>query len=149
MVNFNSKKDWKAGAFIWGAIVALMLIMLQTIRTEPPANIVELLAGLLLLLLPVGLLLWIWFDTGYTIQEGNVAYRSGPFRGKVPIQNINQIVKKSNPLVGLKPVLSTDCVKVIYKRKSSKKDREIYFSPVDKAVFINHIRKANPNVKII
>lgn len=48
---------------------------------------------LLPLMIPLILVLWIYFDTFYRIENKELIYRSGFLRGRIEILNIKEILK--------------------------------------------------------
>lgn len=95
----------------------------------------------------VGLsLFWILFDTNYRIDATYLYYSSGPFRGKIPIQNIRKI-KHQKGLYNesfFKPALGYNGLYIYYNKFD-----DIYISPQDKEAFVNYLLTINPKIDII
>jgi len=49
--------------------------------------------GLFVVLVVIVFLLWMWFGTGYTIVDGQIIIRSGPFKTTIVIHEIKHIKK--------------------------------------------------------
>jgi hypothetical protein len=121
--------------------------------------VIVLLAGLLLVellnsenlsLLPVTFILvllsnflWMWFDTGYTLDAEHFRYSSGPFRGKIALNSIREIQQAKGIFIGLKIGLGTQGLVILFNKFD-----EIYISPKDKMKFIQEVCLRNPAVKI-
>ena len=70
--------------FLWLTIA--LLIILLFLKTKEKEPLIYLIDGILILV--IGLLLWILLDTKYVIVENQLRYYSGPFRGKIAIDQI-------------------------------------------------------------
>lgn len=79
---------------------------------------------LLLLFSPLILILWIYFDTFYKIENNVLIYRSGFLRGKIEITHIKEIQKGKTMWSGVKPALASNGLII----KFNKYD-EIYIAP--------------------
>lgn len=107
-------------------LVAIVLVMQQ--ESEPLA-----LAVLLLTTLAVFLFVGSMFKYTYYTVEGNLLrIVCGPFRWRVPIDEIHSVTPTRNPLSS--PALSLDRLRIIYGN-----DRKIMISPADRAGFLDAI----------
>ena len=75
---------------------------------------------------------WLLLGTHYTVDRGYVRIVSGPFRWKVPIDDITSVRRTRNPLSS--PALSMDRLSIRYG-----KGRRIMISPADQAGFLEAI----------
>ena len=98
---------------------------------------------LLALMLPLILLLWIYFDTFYIIENDKLFYRSGFLRGEIPIATIREIVKGKTMWSGIKPALARNGLIIKY----SKFD-EIYIAPQDNNQMLTDLLNINSKIKI-
>jgi len=88
----------------------------------------------------------ILFSTRYTIKDGLLYHRSGPFHGKMKISSITKIIYHSGLYV---PVLyrpATDSIGVIIVYN---KYDDIYFSPEQRDVFVADLLKINPEIEVV
>ena len=124
---FRSKVDWwlrlLLGLVIVGEFVAIGVVILD--RTDPVVTSVTIFACLAGLALFASVLL----GTVYTVDRGTLHVRSGPFRWKVPIDNITAVEATRSPLSS--PALSLDRLRIRYDTR-----RQIIVSPADKAGFL-------------
>lgn len=81
----------------------------------------------------VGLIVWLSLGTYYTVDRGKLVIVTGPFRWKIPIEQIISVEATRNPLSS--PALSLDRLSIRY----GKKKRRIMISPADKAGFLKAI----------
>lgn len=80
----------------------------------------------------VGLLVWLLVGTHYTVDRGILKIVSGPFRWKVPLDQITAVEATKSPLSS--PALSLDRMRIRYGKR-----RRIMISPADKAGFLKAI----------
>lgn len=93
-------------------------------------------------LFPIGFcLMWIWFKTGYTIQDNFLKIQYGPFKREIKIDVIHSVRETKNPFTD--PALSMDKIEIHYG-----KFHTIGISPKNKFEFISQLRKQNSNIKI-
>ena len=129
---FPSKKDWWLGIILWGSALTPFAIY---IFSTPP-NSLLLFIGLVLIIL-IG---WLWFKTGYTINDKELIAQSGPFRSKIPLENIRKVSHTRNPLSS--PALSLDRLDIEYSGGF------ILISPADKNTFLNVLKERCPKIDI-
>jgi hypothetical protein len=84
---------------------------------------------------------WIWFGTGYEILENELKIRCGPFRQRIPLQEINEIKRTRSPLSS--PACSLDRMEIKYR-----KSKRVMISPADKENFIKTIIEKSPHIQL-
>ena len=113
----------------WIMIMMIVAIVLQIVAVgaaalqagDPLAT-----TGLLLLMIGVtGLMVWLLVGTHYTVDRGYLRIVSGPFRWRVPIEDITSVKRTRNPLSS--PALSLDRIMIRYGKR-----RRIMISPADR-----------------
>ncbi len=128
---FPSKRDFWLGLLIWG----LMLLGAVPAFLKPGK-------GQLMIMIAVILFVgWIWFGTGYEISESELKIRCGPFRQRVPLQEIREIKRTRNPLSS--PACSLDRMEIKYG-----KSKRVMISPADKANFIKMMIEKSPQIQL-
>lgn len=86
--------------------------------------------GLILLGIGItGLMVWLLVGTYYLVDRGLLRIVSGPFRWKVPVDQITSVAASRNPLSS--PALSMDRIMIRYGKR-----RRIMVSPADKEGFL-------------
>lgn len=98
---------------------------------------------LLPLLSPIILVLWIYFDTFYKIENNELIYRSGFLRGRIDIPEIKEIVVDKTRWGGIKPALATNGLIIKFNRYD-----EIYIAPENNDEMIADLLELNPGIKI-
>jgi amino acid transporter len=129
-MKFYSKK----GSVI--AILIIFLLVMGGVSLLGNAYIV-----IPLLALVIAYLLWMWFDTYYTITGDKLFYRCALLRGSVNINTITEVVKNERLLSGVKPALSLNGLIIKYNQWD-----EIYVSPKGDDEFIDALRRVNQNI---
>ena len=130
-MDFPSKRDLWLGLLIWG----LMLLGTVPALLKPGKGQFILMIAVILF---VG---WIWFGTGYEILEDELKIRCGPFRQRIPLQEIKAIKKTRSPLSS--PACSLDRIEIKY--GSSKR---VMISPADKEGFIKLLLEKSPQIRL-
>lgn len=138
---FSSKKDVWFFLIIWGVII--FIILANLFDSEPIGlqhitnNIWEYIMGALI----IGFLLWLWFGTGYKLEEGLIKIYFGPFRSKIMIQEIKSLRKTKNPLSA--PALSINRLEILYGQYNV-----TMISPKNENAFIRLLLNENPDIKL-
>lgn len=121
---------------IWGTIVFIFLSMTLSF-TSATSGLMGKLIGFII----IGLLIWIWFGTGYRVENETVIVKCGPFKRKINIQEINKIGR--NKSIWSAPALAVDRLAIQYGRYDG-----ILIAPKNKAEFILLLVDKNPNIKV-
>ena len=127
---FKSKVDrWILVLILAVIVVQLVTITAAVNEAGEPAMITSL---ILVMIGVVALMVWLLLGTHYTVDRGYIRIVSGPFRWKVPIDEITSVSKTRNPLSS--PALSLDRLSIRYGKR-----RRIMISPADQAGFLEAI----------
>lgn len=139
---FPSKKDVWFGLIIWGFV--LFMIAAYVFGGEPIGMqfiTYNSIAGYVLSVLIIGLLLWLWFGTGYKIEGGFIKIKFGPFQSKVKIAEITKLRATKNPLSA--PALSIDRIEILYGKYGT-----ALVSPKNRVQFIKTLLAENPGIEV-
>ena len=128
---FPSKRDWWLGLLIWGLV---LLASVPALLKPGKGQFIIMIAVILF----VG---WIWFGTGYEISDDKLRIRCGPFRQRIPLQEIKEIRKTRSPLSA--PACSLDRMEIGYG-----KSKRVMISPADKENFIKTIVEKSPHIQL-
>ena|SRR5699024_8247807 len=99
LVKFKSRKDTFFRIFtlaFCGLFIGVIFIPIFSTREY------EFVWTDVLLLLGIGLLLWIYFQTEYELTRSELQYKSGPLRGKIEVDKIREIIKGKTMWSGMK-----------------------------------------------
>jgi hypothetical protein len=138
-IYFVSRKDSLYSFIIWGTAAFVFLITLYRFIKDGFEGF-HLIADLLALIV-IGLLLWIWFGTGYQFENETIKIQSGPFKRKINIQEIRKISKGKSALSS--PALALDRLIIHYGRYG-----QVQISPENEFEFIEVLLKKNPNITL-
>lgn len=95
----------------------------------------------IVILFPIGFCcMWIWFKTGYTIEDNFLKIQYGPFKREIKIDEIQSIRQTRNPFTA--PALSMDKIEINYAKFNT-----IEISPKNKVELVNQLIKQNSNIK--
>ncbi|WP_316930945.1 PH domain-containing protein [Lacinutrix jangbogonensis] len=139
-MKFKSRKDIFFRVFIYGFCVFFIGIIFVRIFFEGKY---EFIWTDILLLLVTGLLLWLFFGTEYEITQSELKYKSGPFHGKIELEQIREIIKGKTMWSGMKPATAKNGLIIKYGKYD-----EIYISPITNDTFVRKILELNNDIKI-
>ncbi len=129
-------KQFKSKIDRWIFVLLIVVIVVQVVAVgsaaiqarDPLAT-----TGLIFLMIGVvGLMVWLLLGTHYTVDRGVIKVVSGPFRWKVPVDQITSVTATKSPLSS--PALSLDRICIRYGKR-----RRIMISPADRAGFLEAI----------
>lgn len=139
-MKFQSNKDAFFTIVVFGSLSIFSWIAVELLM----ANLDWIsLCLFVLLLLTTGLLLWIYFDTSYKLNQEEFSYKSGPFRGKIEISRINEVIKGKTMWSGIKPATAQKGLIIKYEKYD-----EIYISPRTNDLFIEKLLELNSEIRI-
>jgi hypothetical protein len=140
MERFPSKRDgWLVGVLLAGFGISCLSLTASLLSPEPvPAGIGAVLSILVAAALFIA---WIWTATDYTLTSSDLLVRSGPFRWRVPLAEIQAVNPTRNPLSS--PALSMDRLEVVYRRGSV-----LLISPQDKNRFLRSLVTQAPHLAL-
>ena len=127
---FRSKVDIGI-AIVLIAIVALdiSIIIDIALRAGSPGATTVL---VILCIAVIVFILWLLLQTHYIVEKSDLRIVSGPFRWRIPIDQITTVRRTKNPLSS--PALSLDRLRIEYGGR-----RRIMVSPADKKGFLRAI----------
>jgi len=120
----------------WG--VSLVSVVSAVQAGGPPSVLFSTLG---LEVLVFGFVVWVFTTTRYTVGDGALAVRSGPFRWRIALEEITEIVPSRNPLSS--PALSLDRLQVRYGR-----GRSILISPRERRSFLEAVVARSPGLAL-
>ena len=133
---FTSKKDIIYFLAVWGTIILVFLSIIFNFSL----TVFNLFWGLIGLI-AIGLLIWIWFGTGYRIENETIKIQNGPFKWKISIKEINSISKRKSLLAT--PALSVDRLVLQYGKYG-----DMLLSPKNECEFIELLLTKNSQIKL-
>lgn len=140
-LKFNSEKSWPTAVALLFPIT-INLVLFPVVLLDPESNWGQLIVPFLLLIINAQIC-WMWFHTGYEINDTTLSYYSGLMKGKIEIASIRKIEKKKNLYGGLKPALGVHGLIVHYQ-----KYEDIYISPENQEAFVAALQERNPTIEV-
>jgi hypothetical protein len=138
---YPSKVDaWLVGLMAFSMAMAFLGATLAAIQAGP----MRVAQAFLILLTAAGFVVWVFIGTSYTLAGRELQIRSGPFRWRIQLDEINGIEPVARQSVFLRmrssPALSMDRIAISYAG-----GKRIMISPADKQAFLKDIesRKAS------
>ena len=127
-------------------IVALMLQLILPILGKVFLKLPIFLSLILLspLNILIGLLIWLYFDTYYQIENEELRYKSAFIKGKIDINTIKKVTSGETMLVGMKPALASKGLIILYNKYD-----EMYIAPESNNEVINDLLAINKNIVVI
>jgi hypothetical protein len=98
---------------------------------------------LLTLLVPLVLLLWVFWGTWYQVDNGKFKYRSGFLMGEIDISNIRQLIVGDTMWGGTKAAMARGGITIKYNKYD-----EIYIAPENKDELIADLKTINPAIEV-
>ncbi|MGE0608145.1 MAG: PH domain-containing protein [Pirellulales bacterium] len=139
-VVFRSKIDlWLGVLLVGGAVVELSVAVAMLVSPVPWSWAIALPAAAV-----AGFMLWVLFGTCYTLGDNELLIRSGPFKWRVALADIEEIRPTRNPLSA--PACSLDRLRIAFRRRG--KLAATMVSPADKTGFLAALSQAAPHVRI-
>ncbi len=141
MNRFLSSKNTFTIVILW-SIVLFFIVMLVMNYEKGNFPMIP----MIIISLVTAFVLWVLLDTRYVIKNNFLLYRSGPIRGRIDITKIKSIKRFSglNVPVMLKPALDTKGFIVTYNQFD-----DLFISPKMSDIFIEEIKKINPQIEVI
>ncbi|WP_332650508.1 PH domain-containing protein [Lysinibacillus sp. 54212] len=123
------------GILIWSLVGVLLWVFCLSVVIQIDV------IGLIVSVIIICFVVWIWFDTGYSIENNQLKTSYGPIKRTISIQHIQSIRYTTNPFVA--PALSMKRIEINYNTYET-----IQVSPKDRRHFIEALLLENPLIKI-
>ena len=140
-MKFKSKSDMFFQVVLYG--VCLLLVSLSFFSFFEAKQDYGLIVLVLINVFVIGLILWLLHGTNYELNDFFFQYRAAFFRGKIPLENIQELVVGKTMWAGYKPATARNGIIIKYDS-----GREIYISPNSNESFVEKIQELNPEIKI-
>ncbi|MDX1350761.1 MAG: PH domain-containing protein [Putridiphycobacter sp.] len=137
----NSRRDNFFRVLVFGSIFICIAPLFFVYKRDGLTN--EFIFGSLIIMAIAGLLLWIWHHTYYRVENNHLIYHSGPFKGKIDIEDIKKITVNKTSYVGLKFGLARNGIII-----ESTTHMDLYISPQNAGAFLKKIVEINPAITL-
>jgi hypothetical protein len=122
-------------------IVSLILPVLVLLLSKE--KIIDNPIVVVLTLIPLSILLWIYFGTYYIVENKTLYYKSAFITGQIDINNISEIIKGRTSWTGIKPATATKGLLIKFNSYD-----EIYISPENNDSIIRILKEINDKIKV-
>lgn len=96
-------------------------------------------------LIVLGFLLWTSFSVKYILYQDYLFIKGGPFRSRIPYENITKVSPTTAIFTGHRILSSRDAIEIFNKTTYM---GSIKISPRNKREFINELKKRCPNIQV-
>ena len=144
-IRYQGKKSRTFGVFltIFSIVILFVSFGLPLILDAAINTIQWIVIGFICLPI-IGLFIWCWRTTYYIVAKDLLIAKCGPFRWKIPIDDIKVIRLDQKTIGGTwKPTLSWNCIEI-----ENKNGWSIYISPEKQDDFIGQLTTLNSTIKI-
>ncbi len=93
-----------------------------------------------------GFLLWISLDIRYVFEKDYLFVKGGPFRSKIPYEDITKVNHTKEILSGYRILSSTDALEIHYKKASL---GSVIISPADKEKCLEVLLQKVPSIHYV
>jgi len=138
MIVFPAKKK---GFFIYPLVTSLIPLV---ILYAHEGDLKDIAFELLLSLLPVALLIWVYFSTTYKVEGHYFHYRSAFIKGRIDILSITRLDVGKSLWVGTKPALGRKGIIITYNRFD-----EIYIAPLSNSDVVKELMRIHPSIEVV
>ncbi|HUT77779.1 MAG TPA: PH domain-containing protein, partial [Polyangia bacterium] len=138
-LRFVSARDTWVVVLLWIS-AAIVVASMGPVFCAPIAGWMQL-GSLLLSVASGGLMLWLLYGTDYVLGGDTLRIRSGPFRWRVRLDRIVEVVPSRNPLSS--PACSLDRLHIRYTGSR----RGILISPEDRSRFLQTLAARSPQLR--
>ena len=137
-MRFSSKID----PWLWATLVLTLSACVFAVWTVGERGSAMAIAAMLAVcVLALGLPVWIVLGTRYELAEHDLLICSGPFRWRVPLEQVRAVAPSRSVLSA--PALSLDRLRIAYGRAGS-----ILISPRDKLQFLSELQRRCPGIDV-
>lgn len=140
-MKFKSRKDIGISVVVFGINSLLVSIIIYGLLKGdiPSSNYI----AFFVISVVIVLLFWIFLDTAYKLDRTYFYYKSGPFRGKIAITRIKEVVVHTTVYTGFRPATAPKGILVKYD-----KYEEIYISPKTNDSFVAALKELKHDIII-
>ncbi|WP_301722872.1 PH domain-containing protein [Planococcus shixiaomingii] len=98
----------------------------------------------LMFFIVTGVILWMTFSIQYVFYQDYLFVKGGPFRSRIPYEQITKVSPTTDIFTGYRILSSRDGVEIFYKTAIL---GSVKISPENKKEFISEVKKRCPNIQ--
>jgi hypothetical protein len=142
---FRSKVDNSFRIVIFIAILIIGAVTFLPLFIDDDIKTIDVIILSSIFIITVGFMLWIAVSIKYIFHKDHLFVKGGPFRSRIPYEEITKIDKTKDIFTGYRILSSTDGIEIFYQ---SAMLGSVKISPKDSEYFISEIKKRCPNITI-
>lgn len=148
---FRSKVDAFFGNFMLIVVLIIALasffpFFIEEVRNEPAEVIIPAVIILTsIFLIVTSFLLWTLFSVKYIFYQDYLLIKGGPFKSRIPYENISKVSPTTAIFTGHRILSSKDAIEIFNKTTFM---GSIKISPSNRKEFINELKKQCPDIQI-
>ena len=144
-MEFRSKVDKFFVVTISITIVVILAVFIIPLSLDHNRTITDVIIVLSLCILSIGFILWSAFSIKYVFYQDHLFVKGGPFKSRIPYEEITRISTTTEIFTGYRLLSSKDGIELGYKSASL---GSVKISPKDLDLFISEIKQRCPTVQI-
>ena len=145
-MTFSSKVDRFFIRFIVIAVLIIgSLVFLPLFFEDVRNELATVLIWSAILLIVIGFILWTAFSVKYVFNQDYLVVKGGPFRSRIPYENITKISPTTEIFTGYRILSSRDGLEIFYKNSAL---GSVKVSPKNKNEFIAELKKRCSHLQI-
>ncbi|BAQ11174.1 hypothetical protein OXB_2703 [Bacillus sp. OxB-1] len=145
-MTFSSKVDRFFIRFIVIAVLIIgSLVFLPLFFEDVRNELATVLIWSAILLIVIGFILWTAFSVKYVFNQDYLVVKGGPFRSRIPYENITKISPTTEIFTGYRILSSRNGLEIFYKNSAL---GSVKVSPKNKNEFIAELKKRCSNLQI-
>ena len=138
-MKFKAKRGTYIKALVTTFFIAPVLLILFL-----PETMLEKPIAVSILFIPFLILLWIYIDTSYTLDDDKLLYRSAFIRGSISISNIQKVIMGKTAWSGVRPATALNGLLIVFDKAD-----EVYISPENNDLFVGELLRRNKSIQVI
>ncbi|HHW35689.1 MAG TPA: PH domain-containing protein [Bacillales bacterium] len=142
---FRSKVDNFFAVTISITLLIIIAVFIIPLTLDSTRTLIETIVVLSLCVLIVGFILWSALSIKYVFNQDHLFVKGGPFRSRIPYDEITKISKTSEIFTGYRVLSSKNGIEIFYKKSSL---GSVKISPKDMDRFIVEIKERCPYIQI-
>lgn len=118
-------------------------IPLYFLNVQQDSSVVLILT--IIFLVSTGFVLWTKLSIKYVFEQDDLFIKGGPFRARIPYENIIKISPTTAVFTGFRVLSSKDAIEIFYKKAVL---GSVKISPKNKDEFISELNKRSPHLSL-
>lgn len=141
---FRSQRDRYFTIMMASAVTVIAAVTLLPVIFDKNATLGTVLFMVGIFLFTTAFLLWIIFSIQYVFEEDHLFVKGGPFRSRIPYNEITLVTRATNIFAGYRILTSRNALELFYQNAWL---GSIKISPKDEEIFLMELKKRCPQAE--